>query len=296
MSAHKTPTVSVLVTIYNREHILQETVESILNSTYQDYELILVDDCSKDKSYQIACELAKADSRIHAYKNPENLGDYGNRNAAAAKARGKYIKYVDADDLVYPHTLEVMVNAMERFPEAALALSINKIDLPQPFPFYTSAGDAMRAHFNGSSLFGVGPTAAIIRNDAFTEVGGFSGRQFIGDTELWYKLTERWPLVSLPPALVWWRQHEGQQMRLELKTPQVLNIRNNLEIETLEATQHLNDSEKKRIAQRIRQTHARRLLSMMLKRKSPGIAWKTFQDSGLTFPELLQGFKGYPKG
>lgn len=287
------PTVSVLVTVYNREKYLRDCIQSILNSSFTDFEVIVVDDCSQDGSLALARELALADQRVRVFANESNLGDYGNRREAASKARGRYLKYVDADDLIYAHSLGVMVQAMEQFPDAALALSINQSDPPTPFPFCTSARETTRLHFLGKSLYGVGPSAAIIRTDAFWEVGGFSGRQFIGDTELWYKLGERWPLVSLQPALVWWRQHEDQQMRLEQSTFKVLNKRFKLELESLEGTAHLDAAEKASVRALIKQVHARRILSLAIRHRAWRAAWQTFSESGLTAVELLNGFKGY---
>ena len=128
------PVVSGLVTIFNREKILTETVVSFLNSGFTDFELILVDDRSKDGSWQVAQDLQRQDPRIQAFRNDQNLGDYANRNRAASYATGTYLKYLDADDLIYPHSLQLMVDAMQRFPEAALALSANVIDPEVPYP------------------------------------------------------------------------------------------------------------------------------------------------------------------
>ena len=97
-----------------------------------------------------------------------------------------------------------MVDALEHYPEAGLALSANVIDPEVPYPEKLDPPEFFRRHFFGRSPIGVGPSAAIIRRDCFEAVGGFSGRQFVGDTELWLKLAERWPVVLLPPALVWW--------------------------------------------------------------------------------------------
>lgn len=288
-----TPLVSVLVTVYNREKYLDDCIGSILKSSFQDFEIIVVDDCSQDRSWEKINALAATDERIRPFLNAKNLGDYANRNEAASQARGRFLKYVDADDMVYPHALQVMVDAMHQFPDAALGLSLSQIDPLTPYPFCGAPAETMQAHFLGKSRFGVGPTAAIIRTDAFRELGGFSGRQFVGDTELWYQLGERWPLVNFAPALVWWRQHEGQQMTLEKKTTSILNVRYQLELETLRKTQHLNAGQKARAAQRIKQRHARRILSMALKEKSPGLAKGLFRSSGLSVGELLAGFKGY---
>ncbi|MBN2662839.1 MAG: glycosyltransferase family 2 protein, partial [Bacteroidales bacterium] len=96
------PFVSVLMTAYNREKYIAEAIESVIASTYQNWELIIVDDGSKDKTVEIAKQYEAKDPRIKVYINEKNLGDYPNRNKAASYAKGKYLKFVDADDLIYP--------------------------------------------------------------------------------------------------------------------------------------------------------------------------------------------------
>ena len=115
---HSNPTVSVLTTCYNREAYIAETIESVLAQTFADFEYIIVDDCSKDGSFEIARSYASKDSRIRLYRNDSNLGDYPNRNKAASYARGKYLKFIDSDDLLYPHALEVCSWYMEKFQNA----------------------------------------------------------------------------------------------------------------------------------------------------------------------------------
>ena len=115
--------VSILTTVYNREKYLAACIDSVLASGYQNWELIIVDDVSTDNSVSIARAYEKKDVRIKVYVNDKNLGDYPNRNKAASYAKGKYLKYLDADDLIYPRGLEVMVHTMEQFPEAALGIS-----------------------------------------------------------------------------------------------------------------------------------------------------------------------------
>lgn len=107
------PIVSVLMTAYNREKFLAEAIESVLASTLANFELIIVDDCSTDSTVAIAQSYASKDARIKVFVNEINLGDYNNRNRAASYANGKYIKYWDSDDIMYPHCLQVMVSAME---------------------------------------------------------------------------------------------------------------------------------------------------------------------------------------
>lgn len=208
----KFPLVSVLMTTYNREKYLAEAVESVLASTYNHFELIIVDDRSKDKSVSIANEYAKLDQRVKVYVNEVNLGDYANRNKAASYAKGKYLKYVDADDLIYPFGLEQLVYYMEQFPEAAYGLCSLKQDQERMFPFQLSPVEAYRYHYFGSSLFHKAPLSSIIRNDVFKKEGGFTGKQHVGDFELWHKLSGKYPVVLMPHGKVWYREHDDQQM------------------------------------------------------------------------------------
>ena len=114
-----TPLVSVLMTVYNREKYLAEAIESVLAQRFRDFELIIVDDGSTDRSLEIARRYA-SEPQVRVYLNEKNLSDYPNRNRAAALARGRYLKYLDSDDLMYNHCLEVMTQQMERFPEAGI--------------------------------------------------------------------------------------------------------------------------------------------------------------------------------
>ena len=202
------PIVSVLTTVYNREPYIAACIESVLAQTLDDFELIIVDDCSTDNSHVVA-ERYRTDPRVHLYRNETNLGDYPNRNQAASLAMGKYLKYVDADDLIYPHCLELMVEGMETYPEAGYGISR---ELPSVMaPALLSPRDAYRSHFFLTGLFSVGPLDAILRRDVFESIGGFSPARYTSDTEFFLRIGAGWPGVILAPCLVWWRHHAGQE-------------------------------------------------------------------------------------
>lgn len=206
------PLVSILTTVYNREKYLPACIDSVLVSTFQDWELIIVDDCSKDQSVTIAQQYAAKDPRIRVYVNEKNLGDYPNRNRAAAYAKGKYLKYLDADDLIYPHGLKIMVETMEQFPECALGISQEVAEDVKPYPFVMTPAETFRREFLQRGVLGLGPTATIIRRDAFEQLGGFTGTRYIGDTELWYQLAMYYPVVKMVPGLIFWRRHDDQEI------------------------------------------------------------------------------------
>ncbi|HLI92720.1 MAG TPA: glycosyltransferase family 2 protein [Puia sp.] len=209
-----TPLVSVLMTSYNREKYIAQAIESVLVSSYRNFELIIVDDCSGDKTVEIAKGYAAKDERVKVYVNEKNLGDYPNRNKAASYARGKYIKYLDADDLIYYYGLEVMINYMERFPSAGFGLA-SIVSNENPFPICIGPAAIYLENFDGFGHFSRAPGSSIIRLDSFTKVGGFSGARMIGDFELWCKLGRYYDMVKFPFDLYWNRLHDEQESKSE---------------------------------------------------------------------------------
>ena len=207
-----TPKVSVLMTAYNCEKYIAEAIESVLNSTFTDFELIVVDDKSCDRTLEIARHYLNQDDRVKVFANDQNLGDYPNRNRAASLASGEYIKYVDADDIIYPHGLKEFVLYLDRYPQAAFAISEKRQDSSVPYPTILNPLQVYRDHYLfGKDRFGRSPLTTIIRRDAFQQVGGFTGRNQVGDFEFWHLLAQRFDVLIIPGGLVWYRIHSEQQ-------------------------------------------------------------------------------------
>ena len=214
------PIVSVLITVYNREKYVAAAIESVLAQTFTDYELIIVDDGSQDRSLEIARRY-EGNPRVNVHVNERNLGDYPNRNKAASLARGKYLKYVDADDLMYPQCLELMVQGMESFPGAGLGVS--RATPGVVYPAQLSSREAYEAHFLfRTGLFSSGPLDTIILRSAFEVIGRFDTARYTGDSLCWMTLARRAPVVIIAPDLVWWRRHEDQESVAETKGYEVL--------------------------------------------------------------------------
>lgn len=206
------PVVSVLMTAYNREAYIGQAIESVLASDFEDFELIVVDDGSRDRTIEVARSYEANDARVRVYQNERNLGDYPNRNKAAGYARGAFLKYVDSDDLIYPWGLRILVSCMGRFPEAAYGLCSLDQDDTRPYPFVLSPTEAYERHYFGPYLFHKSPLSSIIRRRDFQLAGGFSGRRMTGDVELWHRLSARSPVVLMPGGLVWYREHPHGEM------------------------------------------------------------------------------------
>lgn len=200
------------MTTYNREKYLDSAIKSVLASTYQNFELIIVDDGSSDRTVEIAQQYKKEDQRIKVYINENNLGDYPNRNKAASYAKGKYLKYVDADDCIYPYGLEQLVFYMEKFPEAGYGLCSLEQDRERIFPFQLTPAQAYERHYFETLLFHKAPLSSIIRKTAFDTIGGFTGKRMLGDFEMWHLLSQKYPVVLMHHGIVWYREHEEQEM------------------------------------------------------------------------------------
>jgi len=118
------PKVSVSMLLYNgRTHLLKRAVQSVLDQTYTNWELILQDDCSTDGTFEMAVGFALLNKRVKIFKNKTNLGIVKNRAAAFRNTTGDLICHVDNDDFIYPHALEVMVKTFKENPGIGFAFS-----------------------------------------------------------------------------------------------------------------------------------------------------------------------------
>lgn len=109
--------ISIIVPVFNREDLLNETISSVVDQTYFNWELILVDDGSTDGSIKIAEEFSRKDARIRLLKrNREPKGAPTCRNIGLENARGQYVIFLDSDDLMAPYCLEQRLNVIRQFP------------------------------------------------------------------------------------------------------------------------------------------------------------------------------------
>jgi glycosyltransferase involved in cell wall biosynthesis len=257
------PCVSVLMTSYNREKYIGDAIESVLASTYKNFELIIVDDCSKDKTVEIARKYEALDQRVKVFVNDKNLGDYPNRNKAASYASGKYIKYVDADDYIYPNGLEIIVNQMEKFPDAAVGLFSLPQNIQKPFPILLSPREAYLYNFFGQGLFHKAPLSAIIRKDAFETVGGFKPDRMTSDFEMWHRMAQRFNFLLIQDHVVWYREHDAQEVNFKSEFELTYS---RIEREyILDINTPLNDLERFEIKKRIINLHLKHSITSLFK-------------------------------
>ncbi|QKF81109.1 glycosyltransferase family 2 protein [Halarcobacter ebronensis] len=106
--------VSIITPSYNSAKFISETIESVLAQTYKNWEMIIVDDCSPDKANDIINKYIKKDNRIRLIKLKKNKGPAVARNIATKEARGKYIAFLDSDDIWFNNKLEKQIDFMKK--------------------------------------------------------------------------------------------------------------------------------------------------------------------------------------
>jgi glycosyltransferase involved in cell wall biosynthesis len=207
------PAVSVVIPVYNAERYIADTVNSILNQTFSDFELIILDDGSKDRSPEILRELAAKDSRIRLIIR-ENRGIVRTRNELLENSRGKYMAVNDADDLSMPERLAKQVEYMEAHPECVLLGT--RVMVMDPFGVPVHVAQQKLTHEEiEQELLGNGggwalvQSAVMIRVDAARKIGGYRGEEhnLCEDHDIFVRLAEVGKVANLPDPLVWYRRH-----------------------------------------------------------------------------------------
>lgn len=215
------PLVSIIVPVYNMQDFLAETLRSILATEYPEFEVLVIDDGSRDKSLSIAQEVAREDARLRVI-HQENQGASAARNNGISQARGKYILPVDADNLIEPTYVGAAVQVMESEPEVLVVA-------PRTDQFGLLTGEI---HFPPFSLHQLAQknmidNCAMFRRSEWERLGGYC-RQLPTreDWEFWiHMLKDGGRMVRLPNIEFHYRQHAAGKSRIQSgKARQVRNL------------------------------------------------------------------------
>jgi glycosyltransferase involved in cell wall biosynthesis len=194
------PLVSVVTPVYNGEKLLAECIRSVLAQTYRDFEYIIVNNRSTDRTLDIAREFAARDSRIRIHNNTEFLSVIDNHSRAfeLASAASTYVKVVDGDDWLYPTCLAEMVAVAEAHPGVGMVCSYilwgDRVEchgLPYPSTVIKGRDVCRRYFLDGLRPFG-GPSASLIRSSIVRAKGRpfYNPLNYAGDTEAYLELLQ----------------------------------------------------------------------------------------------------------
>jgi glycosyltransferase involved in cell wall biosynthesis len=200
------PKISVILCVYNGGNTIERTIESVLNQTFTEFELIIINDGSKDNTLEVISRFN--DRRIQVLSYP-NRGLATSRNRGLANATGDYISFIDADDLWSADKLESQAIALEENLKAAVAYSwVDRIDQGDRIicrgGHHTATGNVL-AHLLLADITDSGSNA-LIRKLAFEEVGTYEESMSSGqDWDMAIRLAARYEFVVIPRSQVFYR-------------------------------------------------------------------------------------------
>ncbi|MGC9502456.1 glycosyltransferase [Baaleninema sp.] len=198
--------ISVVIPVYNGEATIRSTLESVLDQTFRDFELIVIDDGSTDNTVDVVKSIA--DERISLYSYP-NAGQAESRNRGAKLASGEFLSFIDADDLWTSDKLDAQLQALKDHPDAAVAYSWTA-HVDESDRFFRHGP---RLSFEGNvydkliinDFVGSGSNV-LVRKSAFFDVGGFeTSFPPAEDWDLWVRLAAKYRFVVVPKAQILYR-------------------------------------------------------------------------------------------
>jgi glycosyltransferase involved in cell wall biosynthesis len=221
------PTVSICLPVYNGEKYLGEAIKSILAQTYEDYELLISNDCSTDSSLEIANSFARQDSRIVVWTTEKNLGLFQNYNKCIQRARGRFIKPFAQDDLFAPSMLSRCLDALSADDSVALVCtSRTTIDEQGQAHKFNEQLDSTRLIEGNEAIKGclvrlhnwIGEPSAVMFPASRAGSGFDIGYYHLGDLEYWFRVIAGGRLLYLHEPLCSFRFHPESTSNKNMKS------------------------------------------------------------------------------
>jgi len=203
------PCISVVMPVYNSQRFVGQAVESILNQTYRDFELIIVDDGSTDGSYDILQDYARSDDRIVLVRQA-NGGVAAASNRGLAVSRGEFLARMDHDDIAMPYRFQRQVEYLKSHPEClAVGGKVLMIDTEgYPIRVCDVALTHEEIEARMPSNWAIFHPTMMARIQAMRSIGGYSIEfSNMEDLDLYLKLAEHGRLANIPEVLLQYRQH-----------------------------------------------------------------------------------------
>ncbi|WP_447979315.1 glycosyltransferase family 2 protein [Candidatus Nitrospira bockiana] len=209
---------SVVTPVFNGERHLAECIESVRCQTYENWEYVIVNNCSTDRSLEIAQQYAQRDERIRVHSNAHHLNVMQNGNHALRliSKDSRYCKVLHGDDWLFPECLEKMVALAEAHPTVGIVSSyrLDEVKVGLDGLPYTQkvirGADLCRSLLLGAPYVFGSPTSLLIRSDAIRERGTFYDERYtFGDVLACFEVLEKWDFGFVHQVLTFTRRHKG---------------------------------------------------------------------------------------
>ena len=217
------PKVSVIMPAYNAEQYIEEAIDSILKQTFTDFELIILNDCSRDSTEEIIRSFW--DPRIVYLKNEKNMGVAGTLNRGLAAACGEYVARMDADDIALPERFALQVEYLDSHPNTAVVASaVELFGAQSGVRIFSETSEALKVDLLFANCFA--HPSVMMRTEMIRDLGGYD-RSFEGveDYHLWVRAVQKYEIASIPQVLLRYRIHPHQVTQTQSVDKRDHNIR-----------------------------------------------------------------------
>lgn len=186
---------------------MRESIDSVLAQTYTDWELLIIDDGSTDHTAEIAAEYTRKDSRIHYYKNPQNMRLPRTLNRGFSLANGAYLTWTSDDNYYYPTALERMVRALEAEKKDFVCASCDVIDGDGEIVECIMVNDRAKKRIVGSNPVGA---CFLYTRKVYEIIGDYDPNMtLVEDFDYWQRICAKFPLACISDKLYAYRWHDG---------------------------------------------------------------------------------------
>ncbi|WP_235284146.1 glycosyltransferase [Methanosarcina sp. 1.H.A.2.2] len=207
-SSMKKDLVSVVMSAYNSEKFISDSISSILNQTYDDWELVIINDASSDNTLEIINQFSEKDLRIKVIDNEKNIGLTISLNVGIKNSNGEFVARLDSDDLAEPSRLEKQINYLHNHPDVGLvgsgAYLINSFGNKIGFMNVMSQPDFVNKFMNNLNPFI--HSSIMVRRKALDDVGSYREKfRYSQDYDLILRLSDKYKLSNIAQPLIRWR-------------------------------------------------------------------------------------------
>lgn len=203
----KSPLISVVLPVYNCSLYIEEAINSILNQTIQDFEIIIIDDCSVDDTVKIVLNIP--DERIRLILKEQNVGLIDSLNIGFKEAKGKYIARMDGDDISFPDRFQKQLEILENNPEIkACGCWLQSFGAYEKTIKHLKTNAEIRSHLLISNPMSLGAT--MLKREAYKSFQFSASKVHVEDYDFWARTAWKCPMYNIQEILYSYRVHEGQ--------------------------------------------------------------------------------------
>jgi len=222
----RNPLVSVVVPAYNAAAYIEEALMSVVEQTYTNLEILVIDDCSTDRTLEIVKRIAKGDSRIRILENKHNLGIGGNRDKGVKNSCGEFICWQDADDISLPNRVSLQVDFLNKHPRVGVVGGF--------MTFFSEKGELTTRRYEQDdaslrrTIFRYNPVsqpASMMRRECFAKVGGYDPSYRLSeDLEMQFRIGEFYEFGNVQEVVLKYRQTQGSLTASNLRAMEIATL------------------------------------------------------------------------